>query len=397
LALDRRIPVDTERAMTHRIGAPEDSSMTAALFSPLSLRELSLSNRIVVSPMCQYSADEGRATEWHLIHLGGLAMSGAAMMCIEATAVEPEGRITPSDLGLWDDATEQALARVVAAVRRYSRIAVVIQLAHAGRKASSRLPWDGGQLLSVADGGWVPHAPSAIPHKEGESPPAALDERGLARVREAFAAAARRAVRLGLDGVEVHMAHGYLLHEFLSPLSNRRTDAYGGSLEGRMRFPLAVFDAIRAVVPPTQPVGVKVSATDWVEGGWDLEQTIELARELKKRGVDWVSASSGGVSPRQKVALGPGYQVPFARGIKEAAGVGTMAVGLITEPRQAEDVVSSGAADLVALARGVLYDPRWGWHAAAALGAQVDAPPQYWRAAPAAAATVFRGATSGQR
>ncbi|HEY4012570.1 MAG TPA: NADH:flavin oxidoreductase/NADH oxidase [Polyangiaceae bacterium] len=371
--------------------------MTAPLFSPFSLRDLSLPNRIVVSPMCQYSAEHGRATDWHLIHLGNLAMSGAALMCIEATAVEPDGRITPSDLGLWDDATEQALARVLAAVRRYSRLAVVIQLAHAGRKGSSRLPWEGGQLLPVAEGGWVPHAPSAVPYKEGELPPAALDEGGLTRVRDAFAASARRAMRLGLDGVEVHLAHGYLLHEFLSPLANHRTDAYGGSLEGRMRFPLEVFDAIRAVVPAGRPVGVKVSATDWVEGGWDLAQTIELARELGKRGVDWVTASSGGVSPLQKVVLGPGYQVPFARGIKEATGVGTMAVGLITEPRQADEVVSSGAADLVALARGMLYEPRWGWHAAAALGAQIDAPPPYWRAAPASEARIFRGAASGQR
>jgi NADPH2 dehydrogenase len=371
--------------------------MASVLFSPITLRGLTLPNRVVVSPMCQYSADHGRATDWHLIHLGNLAMSGAAMMCIEATAVEPDGRITPSDLGLWDDATEHALARALAPVRAYSRGAVAIQLAHAGRKGSSRLPWEGGQLLPVAEGGWVTHAPSAVPHNEGEAPPAALDAVGLARVREAFAASARRAVRLGVDGVEVHMAHGYLLHEFLSPLANRRADAYGGSLENRMRFPLEVFDAVRAAVPPGRPVGVKVSATDWVEGGWDLAQTIELARELKKRGIDWVAASSGGVSPLQKVALGPGYQVPFARGIKEAAGVSTIAVGLITEPRQAEEILSSGAADLVALARGLLYDPRWGWHAAAALGEQVDAPPQYWRAAPAAHAKIFRGATSGQR
>ncbi len=252
--------------------------------------------------------------------------------------------------------------------------------AHAGRKGSSHTPWDGGQQIPLAEGGWQTEGPSAVPHKEGELAPLALDAQGLARIRDAFAAAAKRAERLGLDALELHCAHGYLLHQFLSPISNRRTDQYGGSLQNRLRYPLEVFDAVRAAFPQDKPVGIKVSSTDWVEGGWDIAQTIELARELKKRGVDWIDASSGGVSPLQKIPLGPGYQVPFAQALKEAAGVNTIAVGLITQPKQAEDIIASGKADMVALARGMLYDPRWGWHAAAELGGHVAAPPAYWRA-----------------
>lgn len=354
----------------------------SALFSAFKLRDLTLPNRIVVAPMCQYSSVGGEANAWHLLHLGHLALSGAGMLCIEATAVEAEGRITHADLGLWNDATEAALRPVMAAIRRYSKTAVTMQLAHAGRKASSRAPWQGGQLVPVSDGGWPPLAPSAVSHKEGEAPPRALDQAGLQRVREAFADSTRRAERLGIDGIEVHAAHGYLLHQFLSPIANRRDDEYGGSLANRMRFPLEVFDAVRAVFPSHKPVGVKVSATDWVDGGWDLQQTIAFARELQKRGVDWIDVSSGGVSPLQKIALGPGYQVPFARAVKEATGVNTMAVGLITEALQAEEIVAGGSADLVALARAMLYDPRWPWHAAARLGATVEAPPQYWRSLP---------------
>ena len=354
----------------------------SALFSPFTLRGLTLPNRIVVAPMCQYSAVGGEANAWHLMHLGNLALSGASMLCIEATAVEPEGRITPGCLGLWDDATEAALRPVMAAIRDHSKIAVTMQIAHAGRKASSEVPWRGGQQIPVDQGGWVAHAPSAVPQKEGETPPKALDRAGLARLRAAFVATAERAARLGLDGIELHAAHGYLLHEFLSPIANHRIDEYGGSLENRLRFPLEVFDAVRAAFPSDKPVGVKVSATDWVDGGWDVEQTSAFASELQKRGVDWIDVSSGGVSPLQRIALGPGYQVPFAQAVKEATGVNTIAVGLITEAREAEAIVASGKADLVALARGMLYDPRWAWHAAAELGATVDAPPQYWRAPP---------------
>jgi 2,4-dienoyl-CoA reductase-like NADH-dependent reductase (Old Yellow Enzyme family) len=371
--------------------------MASALFSPFTVRGLTIPNRIMVSPMCQYWAEHGLANTWHLIHLGNLALSGAGILCIEGTAVEPEGRITPGDLGLWDDATERALEPVLAAIRKYSNIAVVHQLAHAGRKGSSRIPWEGGALIPVSEGGWLASAPSAVPHREGEPAPKPLDAAGLARVREAFAAAARRAVRLGVDGIEIHGAHGYLLHEFLSPIANRRDDQYGGSLANRLRFPLEVFDAVRAAVPPDKPVGVKVSATDWVEGGWDLEQTIEFAKELKQRGVDWITASSAGVSPLQQIAVGPGYQVPFAEAIKRAAGVNTVALGLITDAEQAEEIVASGRADLVALARAMLYDPRWGWHAAAKLDGAVDAPPPYWRAPPSEYSRVFRHTVYGAR
>ncbi|HMH73711.1 MAG TPA: NADH:flavin oxidoreductase/NADH oxidase [Bradyrhizobium sp.] len=369
----------------------------SALFSPIKLRGLELPNRIMVAPMCQYSSVNGEANDWHFTHINTLALSGAAIFCIEATGVEAIGRITPGCLGLYDDATEAALKPIVASVRKHSKTAVIMQLAHAGRKASSHTPWDGGQLIPVSEGGWRPEGPSAVPHKEGEAPPLALDATGLKRVRDAFVATAKRAERLGLDGLELHCAHGYLLHQFLSPISNRRTDQYGGALENRMRYPLEVFEAVRAAFPSEKPVGIKVSATDWVEGGWGLAHTVELARQLKKRGVDWVDASSGGVSPQQKIPLGPGYQVPFAQAIKEATGVTTMAVGLITEPKQAEDIVASGKADMVALARAMLYDPRWGWHAAAELGGQVEAPPQYWRSQPSTQKALFGTTTFGTR
>ena len=367
------------------------------LFSPIQLRGLALKNRIMVAPMCQYSAVNGEANDWHFTHINNLALSGAAMFCIEATAVEAVGRITPGCLGLWNDATEAALKPILASVRKHSHTAIAMQLAHAGRKGSSHTPWDGGQLIPAAEGGWQTVGPSAVPHKEGEAPPLALDAAGLARIRDAFVSAAKRAERLGIDALELHGAHGYLLHQFLSPISNRRTDQYGGSLQNRMRYPLEVFDAVRAVFPAEKPIGVKVSATDWVEGGWDLEQTIALSHELKKRGVDWIDASSGGASPLQKIPLSPGYQVPFAQAIREATSVTTMAVGLITEAKQAEEIVASGKADMVALARGMLYDPRWGWHAAAELGGQVEAPPQYWRSQPSTQKALFGATTFGAR
>lgn len=367
------------------------------LFTPITLRALRLDNRIVVSPMCQYSAEQGRATAWHMIHLGNLAMSGAGLLGIEATAVEAEGRITHQDLGLYDDATEAALAPIIEAVHRYGQSKVMIQLAHAGRKASSYAPWDGGQIQLVEAGGWRPWAPAAVEYKTGEPPPLALDEGGLARVRSAFASSARRAARIGIDAIEVHGAHGYLLHQFLSPLSNQRTDGYGGSLENRMRFPLEVFDAVRAAVPADYPVGIRISATDWVDGGWDLEQSVALAKALTARGADWIDVSSGGLSPLQKIALGPGYQVPFAERIRRETGVTTVAVGLVTTPEQADAIIREGKADMVAIARGLLYDPRWGWHAAAALGATVEAPRQYWRGLPREQATLFRNVVNGSR
>jgi 2,4-dienoyl-CoA reductase-like NADH-dependent reductase (Old Yellow Enzyme family) len=369
----------------------------SALFSPITLRGLTLANRIMVAPMCQYSSLDGEANDWHFTHINSLALSGAAMFCIEATAVEAIGRITPGCLGLWNDATEAALKPILASVRKHSKAAIAMQLAHAGRKASSHVPWDGGQQIPLAQGGWETEAPSALPHKQGEAPPRTLDDAGLKRIRDAFVATAQRADRLGIDALELHCAHGYLLHQFLSPIGNARSDGYGGSLENRMRFPLEVFDAVRAAFPSDKPVGVKVSSTDWVEGGWDLDQTIAFVRELKKRGVDWVDASSGGVSPLQKIPLSPGYQVPFAQAIKQATGVTTMAVGLITEAHQGEEIVASGKADMVALARGMLYDPRWGWHAAAELGGHVEAPPQYWRSQPSTQKALFGATTFGTR
>jgi len=370
-----------------------------ALFEPLPLRGMQLANRIMVSPMCQYSAVEGCATGWHYAHLLSLAGSGAAMLCLEATAVTRDGRITPGCLGLWDDACEAALAPVLRLIRTTSPIRLAMQLAHAGRKGSSRVPWEGGKLLPPEQGGWRPAAPSAVPISGDEPPPRQLSRDELPALREAFAAAARRAARLDFDAIELHMAHGYLLHQFLSPQSNRRDDDYGGTLDNRLRLPLEVFDAVRAAFPADRPVGVRVSATDWLEGedSWTLEQTIELARRLQARGCDWIDASSGGISPRQKIALGPGYQVPFARALREATGMTTIAVGLITEPQQAEQIVASGAADVIALARAMLYDPRWPWRAAASLGGTVHGQRQYWRSLPKSAAGIFGDISFGQR
>ena len=348
--------------------------------------------------MCQYSAVDGCATDWHFVHWGQLLMSGAGLFTIEATAVTGDGRITPGCLGLYDDACEAALTRTLDRARRQCPpIAVGMQLAHAGRKGSSRVPWEGGQLIPLDAGGWMPVAPSALPHAPHEEPPAALDARGLAAIRDAFVASARRADRAGIDALELHMAHGYLLHEFLSPIANARTDAYGGSFDRRIAFPLEVFDAVRAAWPVARPLGVRLSCTDWVDGGLTLDESIEFARRLVARGCDWIDASSGGVSPAQKIPLGPGYQVPLSRAIRHATGARTMAVGLITTPAQAQEIVASGDADLVAMARGFLWDPRWVWHAAAVLGAPVVPPPQYLRSAPRDAASVFTGAKIGQR
>ena len=355
----------------------------SALFTPLEVGGLSLSNRIVIAPMCQYSAEDGCMTDWHVIHLGQLALSGAALLTIEATAVTPEGRISYGDTGLWSDANEEAMGRVLASVRRWSDMPIAIQLGHAGRKASTRKPWEGGgQIAPGQPNGWQTVAPSPLPFLESEIPPVELDGDGLARIRQAFADSARRAARLGLAAVQLHGAHGYLLHQFLSPLSNRRTDDYGGSLENRMRVPLEVLDAVRAEFPADKPVTMRVSGTDWVEGGWDIEQTIVFAQALEERGCAAIHVSSGGLDPRQQIPMGPNYQVPLAREVKRAVEMPVVAVGLITEFEQAEAIVGTGDADVVALARGILYDPRWPWHAAAHLGASVKAPPQYLRSQP---------------
>ncbi|SEI42916.1 NADH:flavin oxidoreductase/NADH oxidase [Pseudomonas sp. NFR16] len=367
------------------------------LFSALTVRGLTLPNRIVVSPMCQYVAVDGLANSWHVAHLTQLAVSGAGMLTIESTAVEPAGRITPGDLGLWSDDTEAALGKVIQAIRDNSRIPVALQLAHAGRKASSYEPWHGGQLIPVSEGGWETVAPSAVAQKEGEAAPQALSKASIARIRDAFVAATLRAARLEVDALELHGGHGYLIHQFLSPISNRRNDEYGGSLENRMRFLLEVFDAVRDAWPDERPLGVKLSASDWIEGGLDVTATVAIARALKAHGADWVVSSSGGISPQQKIAPAPGYQVPFAAQVKQQTGLISTAVGLITDPQQADRIIRSGDADLVAVARAMLNDPRWPWRAAAELGARIDVPPQYWRALPQGHADIFENLVFGAR
>lgn len=348
------------------------------LFSPISLRDVRLENRVVVSPMCQYSCEDGTANDWHLVNLGHFALSGPALAFFEATHVSPEGRITDRDLGLYSDANEDGIARVVAFLRRWTRTKVGAELAHAGRKGSTVPPWEGGGPAKP------PHAyptvaPSAIPFDEGWHVPEALDDAGLQKVRGDFTEAAQRAQRLGLDVLELHFAHGYLAHQFLSPLSNHRTDAYGGSLENRLRFPLELFERVRSVWPERKPLGVRISATDWVDGGWDVEQSVVLARALKERGCDFVDVSSGGLSPKQKIDFHPGYQVPFASRIKRETGVATWAVGMITDPHQAEAILANGEADMIVLARGFLRNPRWTWDAADALGGEPFVPNQYRR------------------
>jgi 2,4-dienoyl-CoA reductase-like NADH-dependent reductase (Old Yellow Enzyme family) len=368
------------------------------LFQPMQIGTMTLDNRIIIAPMCQYSAEDGTANDWHMIHLGQMALSGAGLLIIEATSVSPEARITPGDLGLYNDDNEAGLARVLKAIRTYSPIKVAMQLAHAGRKASSRAPWDGGSQIAHDDPlSWTAVAPSAIAHSPKEDPPRALDAAGLQKIKDDFVTTARRAATLGIDGLELHAAHGYLLHEFLSPIANHRDDRYGGSLENRMRFPLEVFDAVRREFPADKPVWVRISASDWVEGGWDVEQSVVFANELKARGCAAIHVSSGGVSPQQAIKLGPGYQVPFAQRIKAEVGLPTITVGLITEPEQAETILATCEADAVSLARAMLYDPRWPWHAAAKLGAKVSAPKQYWRSQPREFKDLFEGAQFGAR
>ncbi|MGU7774284.1 NADH:flavin oxidoreductase/NADH oxidase [Burkholderia sp. MR1-5-21] len=362
-----------------------------ALFTPLRVRNLDLANRIVIAPMCQYSAVNGCMSDWHLIHLGQLALSGAALLTIEATAVVPEGRISYADVGLYDDATEASIATVLDSVRRWSDIPIAIQLAHAGRKASTDIPWLGrSQLSPDHENGWQTEGPSAIPSDSASLPPTELDKEGLKRIRDAFAAAARRAARLGIDAIQIHAAHGYLLHTFLSPLSNRRIDEYGGSLENRARFPLEVLDAVRDAFPSDRAVTVRISATDWIEGGFTLDEAVAFSQMLEARGADAIDVSTGGLHSAQDIPVAPGYQVPHARAVKAAVSVPVAAVGLITEPTHADAIVATGDADLIGLARTVIYDPRWPWHAAAALGGQTTAVPQYLRCVPRLHRDAFR-------
>jgi 2,4-dienoyl-CoA reductase-like NADH-dependent reductase (Old Yellow Enzyme family) len=366
-----------------RLQTQEFDMSAPALFSPIRIRNLVLPNRIVIAPMCQYSALNGCMNDWHVIHLGQLAMSGAALLTIEATAVAPHARITYADVGLYNEETEAAMRRVLDSVRRWSNMPIAIQLNHAGRKASTEVPWAGGRQFAADHvHGWQVQAPSAIPFADGYQTPAHMDDGSMEQVRNAFASAAERAARLDIDAVQLHAAHGYLLHQFLSPLSNQRTDAYGGSLEKRMRFPLEVFDAVRSTFPANKTVTVRVSATDWVAGGLDIEQIITFARALEAHGCDAIHVSSGGLHPAQKIPVGPSYQVPLARAMKAAVKMPVVAVGLISDAVQAEAIVATGDADMIALARTILYDPRWPWHAAAELGAQVRAPKQYLRSQP---------------
>jgi 2,4-dienoyl-CoA reductase-like NADH-dependent reductase (Old Yellow Enzyme family) len=353
----------------------------SALFSPLTLRGLTLANRVVISPMCQYSADHGSASDWHIMHLGSMALSGAGLVIIEATGVEPRGRISPGCLGLYSDDNEKALARVLSIVRRHSETPIGIQLGHAGRKASINVPWRGGKPLTAAEGAWATVGPSALPFDAGWHVPAALDRAGMKQIIDAFVAAARRAERLGLALIEVHSAHGYLLSQFLSPIANRRTDDYGGSLENRLRFPLELLGALRQAWPD-KPLGARLNGSDWVEGGIDIEQAVAYAAALKKIGVDYVCCSGGAQSPAQKIPVAPHYQVPFAAEIKKRTGIATMAVGMITDPKAADGIIAKGEADLIALARAVMDNPRWPWHAADLLGAELAVVKQYERARP---------------
>ncbi|MEK9812322.1 MAG: NADH:flavin oxidoreductase/NADH oxidase [Bordetella sp.] len=358
---------------------------------------LQLANRLIVAPMCQYSAENGAASDWHLTHWTNFLNSGASMFTIEATAVTPEGRITPACLGLWDDATETALGNVLGRARRLApdNVKVCIQLAHAGRKASSAPPWLGGQLLEPKQGGWVPMGPSRIAQRPGEKPPQEMSMQDLQRVKDAFVASAKRASAIGVDAIELHGAHGYLLHEFLSPVANRRPDNYGGSLENRMRFPLEVFDAVRKVTDAV--LGVRVSASDWVDNGLTPEEVAVFAQHLKEKDCNFIHVSSGGVAANQVIPNKPLYQVPFARLIREESKLPTIAVGLITEPAQAESILQNGDADMIALARAFLFDPRWGWHAAADLNGVVQANERYWRCLPSESRTIFGETRIAQR
>ena len=362
------------------------------LFTPFTFDtpagSLTLPNRIVIAPMCQYSARDGQATDWHLFHWANLLNSGAGLLTLEATAVSPEGRISPGCLGLWDDETAMALKDHLHRARALApHMPVCVQLGHAGRKASSEVPWRGGMLLSPSEGGWPTWGPSALPHLPQEAPPKALSLQDIKRIEQDFVDAAQRAQAMGIEAIELHAAHGYLMHQFLSPLANQRDDVYGGNFDNRIRFVMNVFGRVRQVFGGV--LGVRISATDWVEGGWDVEQTSELSRRLKAAGAQFVHISSAGVSPLQKIPLGPEYQVPLAKAVKAAAGLPTMAVGMITGAQQAEAILQRGDADLVALARPFLYNPRWAWHAAAELKGQVQAVGQYWRCLPKEAAAVF--------
>lgn len=358
--------------------------MPNALFTPFKLRELDLPNRIVVSPMCQHTAEDGCANDWHMLHLGTLAVSNAGLVMIESTAVERDGRISRGCLGLWSDENEEALDRVIRSCRRVGNTRLGIQLSHSGRKGSSHRPWEGGRYLAPEhDEAWTVAAPSALPFEDGGPLPRAIARDEIDRIVESFAASARRADRIGIDLAEVHMAHGYLLHNFLSPLTNRRDDEYGGSLDNRMRLPLRVFEAVRAAWPAGKPLGARITGTDWLEGGLTMEDAVRLASELKTRGCDYLCVTSGGIVQKASIPYAPGYMAPLAARVRREAGIPTRAVGYITTPDLANAIVAEGQADMVAIGRGFLDNPRWVWHAAEALGETISYPPQYEKTRPA--------------
>jgi 2,4-dienoyl-CoA reductase-like NADH-dependent reductase (Old Yellow Enzyme family) len=353
--------------------------MSSKLFSPLQIKSITLKNRIVISPMCQYSATDGFANDWHLVHLGSRASGGAGLIIQEATSVSPEGRISPGDLGLWKDEQIDKM-KIINQFIISQKSVPGIQLAHAGRKASAASPWEGGRKIDVNQGGWDTVAPSAVGYHENEKPPIALDKSGIQKVVSDFAAATKRAVEAGFQVMEIHAAHGYLLHQFLSPLSNFRTDEYGGSLENRIRLTLEVVEAVQSEWPKELPLFIRISATDWAEGGWNIEESVQLSKILKEKGVDLIDVSSGGAVSYQQIPLGPNYQVPFAEQIKTEVGIRTGAVGLITEAAQAEEIIASGKADLVLFARESLRNPNLGLTFAHDLNADIEWPKQYERA-----------------
>lgn len=359
------------------------------LFSPIHLGSLTLQNRIVLPPMCQYSAVNGVVADWHYMHYAQYAASGAGLLIVEATAVEPEGRISLFDLGIWNNEQADAHRRMVSFVKAAGAVPIAVQLGHAGRKASTAPPWFGGEPLSEHCGGWEVCAPSAMRYNPVSPQPAAMTKEDIARLTESFVQAAKRSDKAGYDAIELHAAHGYLLHQFLSPISNNRTDEYGGSIENRMRFTLEVFEAVRAAVPDDKPVGVRISGSDFAEGGWDVPDSVLLSQELEKRGCAFIHVSGGGLSPDQKIRLAPGYQVAMAAAVKQAVKIPVIAVGLITEAELAAGIIETGQADMVAIGRAMLYNPRWPWHAAAKLGKSIRAPKQYLRCEPRNAKGLF--------
>tara|TARA_A100000164_G_C21845381_1_gene742231 strand:+ start:17 stop:1144 length:1128 start_codon:yes stop_codon:yes gene_type:complete len=374
-----------------------DKKPLPKLFSSISLGNILIENRVVVSPMCQYAADNGSMNEWHMAHLSSLSLSGAGLLFFEATSVSQEGRITHGCAGLYSEKNYLAIKRVIEIIRKISPVKIGIQIAHAGRKASSNRPWDGGKLINIEDGGWQTYAPSSIAQIPGENPPIAMSLNDIEKLKNSYKSMIKKSKKLGFDVVELHLAHGYLLHQFLSPLSNKRNDIYGGSLQNRMRLILEIFEIVREEAGSYMAVGARLSATDWTKDGWDITQSIELAKKLELHGADFLDISSGGLAFDQKINLKPGYQVPFAKEIKKNINIPVIAVGLITKPKQAEEILNNNDADLIAMARSFISNPRWPWQAAAELGATINGYPQYFRCLPSNFPRIFGNTITSQR